>query len=729
VDQSASPSVLERELAIEQAYVDVVYAHLEQATASAKNVAQQGRALYRSDRESYVREEDGTALFERDAFAFQAARRLAILDAEHEGLVFGRLDHVDTEIRYIGRIGVRDADYEPLVIDWRARAAEPFYRATATEPMDVVRRRVLRCRNDRVVGIEDDLLDTTARRDDLVIVGEGALMAALKRARGHRMRDIVATIQAEQDEAIRAPHHGVTVIAGGPGTGKTVVALHRAAYLLYSNRRRFERGGILVVGPSAVFMNYIERVLPSLGEDSVTLRAIGGVAVDTLGFAGERIDDSAAASVKGSLRMLPLLRRLINLPLVQAGPDGVVLRVTVKGEVLSLDAATADRIRRDVLTRTKANAGRDTAEQAVLATLYAQLPPDLEMDAETMTDLVTQSAAYRMFLQAWWPDLTATQVLRRLDQPLVVARVADGILDGGEQAALAASYAHPTWSVADIALLDELVALLGPVAPEEPEDQLVFLPDGTEVAEVVTTADLMRTPREPDPEDEPHDTFAHLLIDEAQDISPMQWRMLRRRGAQASWTIVGDPAQSSWPDLAESERAQLDLVGSAPHRTFRLSTNYRSPAEVFELAAQVVRRAFPEADLPNAVRSTGIDPRLEIAAEEDLPAAVADAVAELAGLVEGTIGVIAAPSRIEGLAREAGALPGVGAVADRVSFVAPLWAKGLEYDAVIVVGSDEIVAESPGGERVLYVALTRPTQRLVTIDVGRSPGAWRESLR
>ena len=218
-------------------------------------------------------------------FAFQAAKRLAVLDAEHDGLVFGRLDRSDREVRYVGRIGVRDADYEPLVIDWRAPAAEPFYRATPADPMHVVRRRVLRCSGSRVIGIEDDLLDADVDVDadgGLVVLGEGALLAALSRARGHTMRDIVATIQAEQDEAIRAPYQGFTMISGGPGTGKTVVALHRAAFLLYSNRRRFESGGVLVVGPSRVFMNYIERVLPSLGEDAVTLRSIGSVAADVI---------------------------------------------------------------------------------------------------------------------------------------------------------------------------------------------------------------------------------------------------------------------------------------------------------------------------------------------------------------------------------------------------------------------------------------------------------------
>jgi hypothetical protein len=719
------PTALERELAIEQAHVDLVYSYLEQATKSARKVARQGRRLYRSDRETWVREEDGTALFERDAFAFQAARRLAVLDAEHEGLVFGRLDLTDDEVRYVGRIGVRDAEYEPLVIDWRARAAEPFYRATPTEPMGVVRRRVLRCRNDRVTGIEDDLLDGEVEHD-LVIIGDGALMAALKRARGDRMRDIVATIQAEQDEAIRADPAGVTVISGGPGTGKTVVALHRAAYLLYSNRRRFERGGILVVGPSGLFMDYIERVLPSLGEDSVTLRSIGQVAVDVLGFGSDRLDAAAAATIKGSLRMLPLLTRLVNHP---SGTDEPRLQVSVKGEVLTLDGRALARIRRDVLTRTRANGGRDQAEAAVLAALHARLSDELDLDLDEFADLATAASGYRGFMQSWWPDLTATDVLGRLADPAIVARVGEGILSAAEQAALSASYAEPGWSVADIALLDQLVALLGPLPPEPEDEPLIFLPDGTEVSEVVTTAERLARPHEHDPHADPHDTFAHLLVDESQDLSPLQWKMLRRRGAHSSWTIVGDPAQSSWPDLAESEQALAELIGSAPHRTFRLSTNYRSPAEVFELAAQVVRRSFPAADLPDAIRRTGVEPLLLASPPDDLVRTLDGIVGDLAGQVEGTIGVIVPPSLQPRLVAGVADGPGFAAAGTRVSFVTPLRAKGLEYDAVVVVSPDDIVAESPAGERVLYVALTRPTQRLVTLDVAGAGGAWREFLR
>ncbi|MFT4218187.1 MAG: AAA family ATPase [Micropruina sp.] len=715
-------SALDRELAIEQAHVDLVYAQLATAAASARRAANAGRAIYTSDRGTWMREEDGTAMFERDAFAFQAAKRLAVLDAEHEGLVFGRLDLADGDLRYIGRIGVRDEEYEPLVIDWRARAAEPFYRATPSNPMDVTRRRVLRCRNDRVISIEDDLLDA-AEAGDLVIIGEGALMASLQRARGAHMRDIVATIQAEQDEAIRADAHGVTVISGGPGTGKTVVALHRAAYLLYSNRRRFERGGILVVGPSALFMSYIERVLPSLGEDSVTLRSVGAVASDVLGFAADRNDDATAATVKGSLRMAPLLKRLVNLPLVDPGPDGARLLLTVKGEPVSLDTDALDRLRAEVLSRHKVNQAREAAEKALLTQLAAQVPEELELDRETIDDLITASAQWRMFINAWWPTLSPTEVLRRLDDPAVTRMVSVGLLNADEQRVLTESFHHETWSVADIALLDELAELLGPVPAEPDAEDPVFI-EGGEVAELTTIADRLTRQIVDDPDAAAHEEYAHLLVDEAQDITPMQWRMLRRRGAHASWTIVGDPAQSSWADQTESDRALAELIGHAPSRSFRLSVNYRSPAEVFALAADVVRRGFPGADLPEAVRHTGVEPELLAVAPEALLPTIIDRARHLLGELAGTVGVIAPPSRHAAVERAVAEL-----AEPRLVAVTPLQAKGLEYDGVVVVAPDDIVAESPGGVRVLYVALTRPTQRLVCVDPDPAGGDWRESLR
>ena len=723
---SSSTGPVERELAVEQAHVDLVYSRLAEATRSAQQVASEGRSLFQSDRANFVREEDGTGLYERDVFAFEAAKRLAVLDAEHEGLVFGRLDRTDGEVRYVGRIGVRDAEYEPLVIDWRAPAAEPFYRATPTNPMQVIRRRVLRCSGDRVIGIEDDLLDGSHGDTELVVVGEGALMAALSRARGHTMRDIVATIQAEQDEAIRAPYQGFTMISGGPGTGKTVVALHRAAYLLYSNRRRFESGGVLVVGPSRVFMNYIERVLPSLGEDSVTLRSIGTVASDVVRIRGDRVDSAPVAAIKGSLRMLRVLKRLVHEP-PQSVP--LELRVSAQGHVLVARADVLDRVRRDVLTDHTLNAGRDAAEQAVLNALWRDKPYELELERDEFDDYVHDTAAFKMFVDAWWPGLSAPVALARLADPALMARVSDSVLSRTDAELVSSSYrtssdstddrGRPEWTIADGALLDELVHLLGPLPDIDQQDVQLFLDEDSEVAEVVTTIDAMTPAREIDPFATPHRTYAHILVDEAQDITPLQWRMLRRRGGSASWTIVGDPAQSSWPEPAETMRAISDMIGKAPQRRFRMSTNYRSPSEVFEFAAKVVVRDFPAADLPVAVRSTGIQPELLVGAS------LVESVRRLLAQVEGTVGVICPPSQKASVAADLDRAELAGA--ERYVVITSLESKGLEYDGVLVVHPDDIVAESPGGVRTLYVALTRPTQRLLTLDA--SPNAlWRRSL-
>jgi DNA helicase IV len=732
---SPAASALERELAAEQAHVDRVYARLAEATRAAKQVAREGFSLYQSDRNSYVREEDGTGLYERDVFAYQAARRLAVLDAEQEGLVFGRLDRTDGEIRYVGRIGVRDADYEPLVIDWRAPAAEPFYRATPSDPMQVVRRRVLQCRRDRVVGIEDDLLDGEDADNELVVIGEGALLAALTRARDHTMRDIVATIQAEQDEAIRAPYQGFTMITGGPGTGKTVVALHRAAYLLYSNRRRFESGGVLVVGPSPGFMNYIARVLPSLGEDSVTMRSIGAVASDVVRITADHLDSPQVAAVKGSLRMVKVMRRLVHEPLQEVPLE---LRITVEGTVLVLSAATLTRIRSHVLAHHKLNNGREAAERELLTALWRIRHPDSEDGAdhdhgrEDFEDRVLGLASFRMFCNAWWPAVSAPTALARLADYELTQRVATPILSDAECELLSAGYRGATdWTAADSALLDELVHLLGP--PPVPDDQeLPGLPDlDSEAQEVITTADLLSpAAREVDPFELPHETYAHVVVDEAQDVSPMQWRMLRRRGASASWTIVGDPAQSSLTDTEEANRAIEEIIGTAPVRHFRMSTNYRSPSEVFDLAAKVVVADFPDADLPTAVRSTGHQPRLLVPADATsghpiIATAMINIVRTLLAEVAGTVGVICPPSTKAELSTQL-AQAGL-ADADRVAVLTPVEAKGLEYDGVLVVAPDDIVTESPGGVRALYVALTRPTQRLVTLDA--APDAnWRKSL-
>lgn len=714
-----SDNLFEQELAIEQAHVNAVYAQLDLDTQNARSAASDSQNIYKSDRLTYVREEDYTSLYERDVFAFQTAKRLAVLDAEQEGLVFGRLNLNNGTDYYIGRIGVRDEDYHPLVIDWRAPAAEAFYRATQRNPMQVIRRRVLTCIGNRVTSIEDDLLANDPSQS-LVILGEGALFAALKRARGDHMRDIVTTIQAEQDEAIRAPYRGVTTISGGPGTGKTVVALHRAAYLLYSNRQRFEKGGILVVGPSPVFINYIEKVLPSLGEDSVVLNAIGEVAADVTGIRATRIDNAAAASLKGSLRMVTLIKRVVAEPLVALPETQPALQLSYKGNILKLFPRELRSIRKQVLTRNRINLAREYAEEAVITALYQQLPEDYELDFNKFCDHIISLASYEMFMHSWWPALETKTVFERLKNPELLAKLSTDIFTPAEQEILLESFDFADYSVADNAILDEIAARIGPAPVKKKEDLPSYLEDFADIPELVTIADTLSGTAEPDPLADKHRTYAHILVDEGQDITPMQWRMLRRRGMQASWTIVGDLAQSSWSKPEEIDLALAELIGSGPSRTFKLSTNYRSPAEVFDLAKQVILKAWPNADLPIAVRKTGKFPKVFIS-KAILPDLLAESQ-DLLAKVSGTVGVITPPSLF---AKVSATLKDIAP--DRLRILTALESKGLEYDATLVVAPDLIVAENPGGARVLYVALTRATQELSIMDLDFC-GDWRENI-
>nr|WP_202885577.1 UvrD-helicase domain-containing protein [Kribbella sandramycini] len=711
------------ELAAEQQHVDLVYDRVDVATRSASQIAVDGHQRAQAQNVGRVREEEQTGLYERDVLVFAAARRIAELDAEHEGLVFGRLDSdrgddqplaasaAELEKLYIGRIGVRDAEYEPLVIDWRAPAAEPFYRATATDRQKVVRRRVLRNKGPRIVGIEDDLLGPERAPEDLPVMGEGALMASLSRARGHTMRDIVATIQAEQDKAIRAPARGVTVIGGGPGTGKTVVALHRAAYLLYSDRRRFERGGVLVVGPSAAFMAYIERVLPSLGENTVALRAVGEL-VD--GVKATAVDEAAVAAIKGSLRMRGVLSRAARDRVPNAP---TTLRIFIGGTNVELDANQLDNVRRNALRRTPRNRAAGEARKGLVAALWSRFPEDLRTgvhgDREAFGDRVTDTPAFRTFFSQWWPVLTPEAVLRWLGDPRRLQRWARNELTPVEIETLAAGIrGTDEFTIADVALLDELGTSLGrapiPETRDEEFDWLEGLSDG--VNEVLTTSERRARAVAAREAEEPED-YAHVLVDEAQDLSPMQWRMVTRRGPQASWTIVGDPAQSSWPDPDEARAAMDSMLSHLQRHSFRLSTNYRNSAEIYAFAGEVIRQTLPDADLPNAVRQTGVEPEHRVFDANKVAEAAGDAAAELLGLVEGTVGVIVPPKLrpiVDPVLAEIGN--------PRIAALSPLESKGLEYDAVVVVEPDRIVSDTLGGVRALYVVLTRATQRMITVN-------------
>ncbi|GAB3809325.1 hypothetical protein GCM10027605_44030 [Micromonospora zhanjiangensis] len=623
--------------------VDRVYERLDGMRAQAKALAGEG---HRRAATSSV-----SGLVERDAMVHRAAAQLRALDAEAEGLVFGRLDFDDGETYRVGRLGVRDG-VEPLLIDWRAPAAEPFYRATPGEPLGVVRRRVIICRGQRVVDLDDDVLSPD-RAGDLRVLGEGALLAALRRSRGPHMRDIVTTIQREQDAAIRAPARGVTVITGGPGTGKTQVALHRAAYLLYTDRSRFTGGRILVVGPSTVFTSYIGRVLPALGEDSVHLRALGEL-VD--GVTATRRDRAEVARIKGADRMCEVLTELMW----QTPPAAPArLRLVYAGQVLTLDAADLSAARRRVRARcaadgTPPNAARTAAATVLLDALWTRVDGP-HLDRRLFAEDVGDRGEFHRFLRAWWPVLTPERVLSWLADP---GRVVG--LPAGDAGTLAGSYrGRAGWSVDDVPLLDELAELLGdpPAAPRapEPEWQLRELTTGTRrvttfvlscglrdgwelyapghptpiavagpgidndaigAAQRWAEAVILREGHrvvgwtdgydphgeegyvpvlaEPLPVDEPDDEapveepYLHVVVDEAQDLSPMECRMIARRAEYASMTIVGDPGQATHPLAAASWPDLLTRLGKRETRTLELHTGYRVPGVLADYAARVL---------------------------------------------------------------------------------------------------------------------------------------------
>ncbi|MFH9082794.1 HelD family protein [Streptomyces sp. NPDC017673] len=745
----AQDSVRDREISVEQEHLDRVYQRLEEKIHEAEFLMH----------DAAKRGQVGTpgALAERDAQVFRAGIHLNRLNNEFEDFLFGRIDLLlgkdgkkgpdgaytavepaegavrpdntadIAETLHIGRIGVLDEDYSPLVIDWRAPAAAPFYRATPVEPGRVVRRRVIRSKGRRVLGVEDDLMrpELTAflDGDQLPVIGDGALMAALGQARGHTMRDIVSSIQAEQDMVIRAPAASITYVEGGPGTGKTAVALHRAAYLLYQDRRRYA-GGILIVSPTPLLVAYTEGVLPSLGEEGqVAIRAIGSL-VD--GAEATLYDSPAVARAKGSYRMLKVLRRAARgaLELGPAAAEGDTvtgpparLRVVAFGRRLELEAEELGRIRRTALGGTApVNMLRPRARKLLLDALWdrsgaASRHTDPELAAELRSSFdedITSEDSFIAFLDAWWPELTPKAVLAAMADEKRLGRWARRILNPGEVRKVARSLRRDGYSVHDVAMLDELQAILGaPARPRrkrelDPLDQLTGLEELMPVREESQRERAERLAQE-------RTEYAHVIVDEAQDLTPMQWRMVGRRGRHATWTVVGDPAQSSWSDPDEAAEARDEALGTRPRRRFQLTVNYRNPAEIAELAARVLALAMPGSEAPSAVRSTGVQPRFTVV-RDSLERTVRAEAERLLGLVDGTVGVVVAMNRREEARRW---LAGLG---DRVVALGSLEAKGLEYDATVVVSPAEIADESPAGLRVLYVALTRATQQLTVVS-------------
>jgi DNA helicase IV len=710
----------EEELRSERSYVAGLYARLDAERARVKgkyNAALGG---------------NGGTPMERDVEVRALAKVVKRLYAADNGLCFGRLDTLSGEHSYIGRIGLFDEEneYEPVLLDWRAPASRAFYVATAATPENMRRRRQFHTRGRQVVDFTDEVLGRPGGGER----GDAALLAAVNAPRGDGMRDIVATIQAEQDEIIRLDHPGVLVIEGGPGTGKTVVALHRVAYLLYTQRERMERHGVLVVGPNPAFLNHIGRVLPSLGESDVVFMTTGDL-VPGLRVTAE--DTPEAARVKGSCAILDVLaeavadrQRLPEHPLPIELAD-VTVRIDAETAAWAREEARASGLPHNearavfteivtyVLTeRAIARIGRGWLTRADREA-WEQLRADL------LQELVDDDK-FTAALDELWPILTPETLLAPLYMSPERLRAA-----GADQVLLRAD--GDAWTVSDVPLLDELVELLG---RDKSADQAAEQERKAEAEYAAGVLDILQVDREDLMDDEDHllaqdmvyaedlaDRFAprdtrelveraaadrdwtyrHVVVDEAQELSEMDWRVLMRRCPGRSFTVVGDLAQRRSAAGATSWDSMLEpyVPGRWVYRS--LSVNYRTPAEIMTVAAALLAEFAPGSQPPESVRACGVQPWSRRVTEDELPAAIEEFVRDEAGR-EGTSVVIGPPG-----------VPGA------VAAVPPSETKGLEFDAVLVVEPTRILADGPRGAAELYVALTRATQRLGVLHQGPLP--------
>ncbi|WP_075661162.1 HelD family protein [Streptomyces acidiscabies] len=701
------------------------------------------------------------ARLERDILVAERSGLLAALNAVDGSLCFGRIDLSRGDAHHIGRIGLRldDAERTPLLVDWRADVARPFYLATGHTPMGLRRRRHITTDGRTVTALHDEILDLgdherTGHEDP---TGDAVLLAALGAARTGRMNDIVQTIQAEQDEIIRAPHKGVLVVEGGPGTGKTAVALHRAAYLLYEHRELLAKRAVLIVGPNPAFLGYIGEVLPALGETGVLLATVGELYP---GVKATATDTPKAAAVKGSSTMADVLAAVVRDR--QALPDPVIAVVHDR-EVLMLDDGLVKVAReRTRAARLPHNVAREHFEGHILNTLtemYAERvgtdPYDGSslLDASDVTqirDELAENPEVWSAIEQLWPLLTPRRVLADfLAEP--DAYVADADADAVRRSVTRA------WSVADVPLLDELAELLGvderrarELAEKEREEQVTYAQGVLDVSyasrtyefedkdeedsEVLSAHDIIDAERFAERQEEEDFrsaaeraaadrtwAFGHIIVDEAQELSPMAWRLLMRRSPTRSMTLVGDPAQTAEAAGVGSWQGILGPYVEDRWEHARLGVNYRTPAEIMDVAAAVVRAERPDFEPPKSVRATGVQPWSWHA--DDLPAVVDKAVAELTPH-EGRLAVIAPRALHPAIAAR---LDGVTAgeepdLTRTVVLLDPRQSKGLEFDSVLVVEPGEY------GTSDLYVALTRATQRLGVVHTKELPGALAETL-
>ncbi|MFF9807806.1 HelD family protein [Streptomyces coeruleorubidus] len=739
----------------EQEFIDGLYARVDALRGDAETSVTDALAQGNTPMQ---------ARLERDILVAERSGLLAALNAVDGSLCFGRIDLTSGVTHHIGRIGLRrdDADRTPVLIDWRADVARPFYLATGHTPMGLRRRRHIATDGRRVTHLHDEILDlgdeTRTGHEDPT--GDAVLLAALNSARTGRMSDIVQTIQADQDRIIRAPHRGVLVVEGGPGTGKTAVALHRAAYLLYEHRELLAKRAVLIVGPNPAFLGYIGEVLPSLGETGVLLATVGELFP---GVKATATDTPEAAAVKGRAEMADVLAEVVRSR--QALPDPVIT-IEHEREVLMLDDGLAGVAReRTRAAKLPHNASREYFEGHILNTLtelYAERIGTDPFDGSSLLDPsditqirddLAENPEVWAAIDRLWPLLTP----QRLVADFLAAP--EEFLPAEDAAAVRRPVTR-RWTVADVPLLDEAAELLGEDdrlarerAQRERERQIAYAQgvldvsyasrtyefedkeeDDPESSEVLSAHDIIDAERfaERHEEDDHRSAaeraaadrtwaFGHIIVDEAQELSPMAWRLLMRRSPTRSMTLVGDPAQTAEAAGVGSWSGILAPYVEDRWDHTRLGVNYRTPAEIMDIAAAVVRTEQPDFEPPSSVRSTGVRPWAR--ATDDLPGAVAKAVGELTP-DEGRLAVIAPRDLHRGLAAR---LDGVTAGAEpdltqSVVLLDPRQAKGLEFDSVLVV--------EPGryGTSDLYVALTRATQRLGVLHTGELPESLSEAF-
>jgi DNA helicase IV len=739
----------ELEIAKEQAFLDRAYDALElmrdEARQMLEGVLDTGRGGTFQSRT------------ERDIVVRTSLARLDQLEVGDQALAFGRIDVATDdperpEAFHIGRLAISDEHREPLIVDWRAPVAEPFYRATGLDPQGLLRRRHLHVNRRFVLGVEDEYFASTDGEvhavdgdrsspegladEALVLGGPGALLAALGQARTGQMGDIVGTIQREQDEIIRAPLSGVLMVQGGPGTGKTAVALHRAAYLLYTHRFPLERQGVLVVGPNPLFLRYIEQVLPSLGETGVTLSTVSGL-VPEVKVTGR--DDEPIERLKGDPRMVKVLARAVRTRQRALRQDveipfgATTLRFTTDN--------SADVVRRARRRPGAHNSRRRFVEAEVALVLATQHQArrgldlsDEEFDLDEFTRQIKRTTEFDEALRRMWPRLSPHELLHDLfGAPALLRAAGDGVLSEAERHLLerprSASLDEVAWTSGDAALVDELRVLLGPrrqgSVRRRPERREESWPQGLDGGE----------PERRERADEEVHSFGHIVVDEIQDLSPMQLRMLARRSLSGSMTVVGDIAQATGPWAPGSwDEVAAHLTPKKVPKIVELTVSYRTPAEVIELSRHVLEASGTGLAPPRPVRVAGSTPTLDQVSGHDLAASVVAAAIEERGIVSpGHVAVLAPRAMLATLRRafdEAGqpivdprASGGPGLSANLV-LLAVDEANGLEFDGVVVVEPAEIAArgadasiERPGasttrGLRTLYVAMTRPTTRL-----------------